>query len=370
MLLLLLALIVGGASAQYTWHSTVDVTPSATDAAIKDGPAPGFGVHTAYWKPSAAQCATSGGCGLFVFLPGSYGQPRFVRYVTNTAADLGFHAVGLAYDNSDALMNICAGAGDAQACQFDTRREAITGMDVSSYIAVSPANSIVNRLVKLLQYLDSQSPAMGWSRYLENSTSPDWSKITFAGHSQGAGTSQILGALYPVHRVVKFAGGVYLSAATYPPFRFTTSAQYFSFTHTDDSLFNGIQALDRLTLTLDTFGAVTSVDTASPPYGGTHMLSTSANSSNAHGAVASDTSLAFDANGAPIYDTAWKYLFGTPSHDVVATSGVSTGSSTTSGSSTTGVPSSRAPESTSTASFFSPALSSTCVLLFLGLFMM
>jgi hypothetical protein len=362
LLLLAPAALFGTARAQYTWHSTVDITPSLTDAAIKDGPGPGFGDHTAYWKPSVAQCATVGGCGLFVFLPGSFNQPRFHRYVANTAAGLGFHAVGLAYSNADAMINICGNqqVPDPPACQYTTRTEVITGQNVSQYIEVSPADSIVNRLVKLLQWLDTRNPTLGWSRFLLNSTTPFWSKITIAGHSQGGGTSQIVGSLFPVHRVVKFAGGVNLNAATYPPFRFTTNADYFTFTHTDDSVFNRVRQWDAGTLNMDVFGPMVSVDGASPPYNGTHMPSTSVNTSNAHGAVSSDPSLAFDGSGTPIYEPVWIYLFGTPTHDVAATTGVpSTPGLSTSGVSTSGTSGVSTPTTTASVSSSSPPISST-----------
>ena len=51
-------------------------------------------------------------------------------------------------------------------CQWKVRREIITGVDTSPLVDVNAANSIVNRLEKLLSYLGAYYPKEGWGQYL------------------------------------------------------------------------------------------------------------------------------------------------------------------------------------------------------------
>src|SRR3989454_8797409 len=60
-------------------------------------------------------------------------------------------------------------------CSGNLRLEVLTGADVSANVSVTPANSIDNRLAKLLGYLADQYPAEGWSRFMEDDGTPKWS---------------------------------------------------------------------------------------------------------------------------------------------------------------------------------------------------
>src|SRR6185436_11530862 len=45
---------------------------------------------------------------LFLFFPGTGGTPFFYQNLLNTAADLGFHAIGLNYPNDEAVnLDLC-----------------------------------------------------------------------------------------------------------------------------------------------------------------------------------------------------------------------------------------------------------------------
>jgi hypothetical protein len=68
----------------------------------------------------------------------------------------------------------------------------------------SPAESIVNRLVKLLEYLDRHYPGDNWGSYLQ-SGAPDWSRIVVSGLSQGAGMAAYIAKRESVARVVLFS---------------------------------------------------------------------------------------------------------------------------------------------------------------------
>jgi len=67
----------------------------------------------------------------------------------------------------------CRGAGesvpdhpDPSACYQNSRLEIIDGIDRNGVVDVNLANSIDNRLTKLLQYLARQHPDEGWDRFL------------------------------------------------------------------------------------------------------------------------------------------------------------------------------------------------------------
>jgi len=51
------------------------------------------------------------------------------------------------------------------------REERLYGNDVSSLVDVDQPNSVVNRLTRLLEYLDDESREEGWARFLDGSFS-------------------------------------------------------------------------------------------------------------------------------------------------------------------------------------------------------
>jgi hypothetical protein len=129
--------------------------PSATDPAIT-----AFNNnHYAVVDP-----AVSAKGRIVVFLPGTGGVPFLYTLFVQNAASLGFHALGLMYPNANAINELCAqndplnpnAAGDA-------RLEVIDGPDRVPYLAVDRTNSVENRLLKALQYLQATYPASGAS---------------------------------------------------------------------------------------------------------------------------------------------------------------------------------------------------------------
>lgn len=59
-------------------------------------------------------------------------------------------------------------------------------------------------MVKLLAYLERQEPHEKWGGYLENGTL-NWSRIAFAGQSQGAGMAAYIAKEHVVARVILFS---------------------------------------------------------------------------------------------------------------------------------------------------------------------
>ncbi|MDR3456710.1 MAG: hypothetical protein P4N60_04650 [Verrucomicrobiae bacterium] len=140
---------------------------------------------------------------LFVFLPGTGGAPAGYQDVLKTAANLGFHAVGLMYEDPNTMNSLCGDLPDPNGYR-DTRLAVING-GTNAQIAIASADSITNRLVKVLLYLAAKYPAQNWGQYLGAQSNLNWPLIVIAGHSQGAGHSGLIAKVYPVARSLMFS---------------------------------------------------------------------------------------------------------------------------------------------------------------------
>ena len=148
---------------------------------------------------------------LFLFLPGTSvpiptqeslfsGMQSFL----GVAADAGYRVIALQYDNDPSIMQICSLNNDP-SCSENFRVKRIFGDNVTPMIKDAPAESIVNRLTKLLQFLDKHYPKEGWGSYLTNGVLI-WKRIAVAGFSQGAGMAAFIAKRQEVARVVLFSG--------------------------------------------------------------------------------------------------------------------------------------------------------------------
>ena len=260
---------------------------------------------------------------LFLMLPGTDGAPIVYEEITEVAGELGFHAIGLTYNNGEAINELCALTLDSD-CHGKVRREVIFGEDTSDLVEVDFTHSILNRLVRLLEYLELQYPEEGWGQYLDPATGePDWEKVVVAGHSQGAGHAGLLAKTYLVDRVILIAGTDWwglgqrpsdwiLEAGATPPERI------FGYGHVDDDR----PSPDVLYPTwaeygLERFGPVTVVeDTEDPNFDYSHQIMTRiepvfnevTGKADAHGAMVTDLYLAFDDSGEPVLRPIWEYL--------------------------------------------------------------
>ena len=127
---------------------------------------------------------------------------------------LGYHTIVLPYKN-DVPIAVASGCGNGELassaptnCAIDARTEILSGSvlgGASTVVNVDRANSIENRLTKVLQYLALTYPAEGWSKFLDGAQ-PKWSETVIAGGSLGAGQAALIGQLHQVHRVALFAG--------------------------------------------------------------------------------------------------------------------------------------------------------------------
>jgi hypothetical protein len=290
--------------------------PSTVNAALPAGDAANFVIN-----PDPA--ATNRGR-LFVMLPGTGAIPRNYRTVVRTGAARGYHGIGLTYVNATAVGELCSSNSSDLDCAGKVRREVITGEDLSTLIAVDVDNSIAARLAALLANLDRTYPTEGWGQFLR-SGAVDWSLVTVAGHSQGAGHAAYMAKLYSLDRSVMFSGPADVPAAGQTASRWfslpniTPVSRQYGFTHIEDELVPYARVRSNWVATgLDaSAGAPFAVDGASAPYGNSHQLTTAAPASPLgvalnpfpkHSSPVADGVTPSDAQGQPIYAPVWIYL--------------------------------------------------------------
>src|SRR6266700_737003 len=131
------------------------VAPQATDPAIDRA----LDDHPAWLDPTAPTNHE-----LIVLLPGFDTIPTDMQLVQQEAARLGYHVVGLMYVNNVSLRVACDGSPDPNSCFEDAHFEIVYGNGLgidSPIVDVNQPNSIINRLTKVLQYLDANDPTGG-----------------------------------------------------------------------------------------------------------------------------------------------------------------------------------------------------------------
>jgi len=303
------------------------IAPQATDPNIDYVPAvnPQFNHHYVWVDQSVR-----GNPKLLVFMPGTNNVPASWQLLEQEAARLGYHVIGLMYQNDVEVVGKCGGSEfpivvpdpDTNTdCSANMRLEILEGVDASAFVNVTPANSIDNRLSKLLAYLDQNFPDEGWSRFLEADGTPKWSQIAVAGQSQGAGEAALIGKIRQVDRVVMFSGPpdarVPNSVDTWISIGKTPASKYFALFHDRDHLVVGIRA-NLTAFDMERFGPFVQVENSEPPYDGAHVLFTDLRPTlgyakpNPHQSTARDNNTPIGADGTPLLRDAWRYLLGEP----------------------------------------------------------
>lgn len=253
---------------------------------------------------------------LFLFFCGSYGHPGRQQLITRQAARQGYHAINLCYLNSSKVAEYCRQSTD-ENCHEKVRSAIISGVNQLAEVSVTRANSIENRLVKLLRYLHLKQPEQGWSDYVEGDL-PKWESIVVAGHSQGGGHAALIAKKQLVARVILFESPADFSKILSMPApwlfgpRATPSDRYFGFTHVEDRGLENILQSWQL-LGMDAYGPIINVDDELPPYGYSHRLVTAlspARPGKYHGSVVVDHSTPVLPNRIPAFAKVWQYLCG------------------------------------------------------------
>ncbi len=251
---------------------------------------------------------------LYVFLPGTYRNPARCLATTKKAASLGYHSIGLMYDNSVRGNPTCSPTGDI-TCHSRLRLEVIDGIDRHPSVAVNRSNSLINRLTKLLMYLHKTYPAQNWSQYLVNGK-PNWSKIIIAGHSQGGAIAGVIGKHYPVKKVIMISMIDFLNNGKMPDWQTSqvNKEKYYALTNTSDELVSWPRVkAGWVSLGMTGFGPVINVDWNPFPYKNSHTLVTTILPKTTwidkyHNSTAVDSYIPKNAAGQYIYDKAWEYM--------------------------------------------------------------
>lgn len=209
--------------------------------------------------------------------PGSLNNPASHTFCL-MAAELGYHVISISYPSSISA-SICR--DDTKPDAFEQFRMAVIQGGKTPRITVSRADSIENRLIKLLQDLTLRFPREDWGAYLNDDGTIKWENIAVAGQSQGGGHAALIGINHKVTRVIcigaprDFSKALRKPAAWYLKPGATPKERYFAFNHMQDNQgCTPAQQVENLkALKLDQFGAKM-VDGASPPYGNAHILMT------------------------------------------------------------------------------------------------
>lgn len=247
---------------------------------------------------------------LFLLLGASRQKPGDYQQLLRVAASQGCHVLGLVYASDTAASALC---GTNLDC-YGTVRGAMFG-DGSAQppLALDAVDGVTNRLSQALAYLVTTYPDQGWSAYQGPGGTPDWAKITVAGHSLGAGEAAYIASRVAVPRVVLFSGpvdGDGAHAATWITAAGATSvSNVYALASTQDPVYRdghipaawtagGLDALGR-------FSVDNEVD-----FGTAHELLTSGVSNDPHGSTAMDGSIVLTSGSLPRMEGAWRYMIG------------------------------------------------------------
>lgn len=302
------------------------INATTTDGSITAAPSTGEAPHIAINPSSSVDQRGK----LLVFLPGTQGRPGQYTYILRAGVSRGFHAIGLNYPNQTAMGALCQVSFDPE-CYWSARNVVVFGggTSVTGQSPVTKADSIVNRLEKLLAWMQTTYPAEGWGQFVLTNGSVDWSKVILAGHSQGGGHVGVLAKSVALNRAVYFSSPEDWyentdTPATWPRTRanVTPADQQYGFGSDDDTLVPNSHAFthwDNLGLSKPAAGPV-SVDSALAPFSSSRQLRTKQSFNPAstaitlalkyHGVTVVDTSTPLDATGKPLFDTngVWAYL--------------------------------------------------------------
>jgi pimeloyl-ACP methyl ester carboxylesterase len=232
---------------------------------------------------------------LLVFLPGTGGRAKGTEAFCQLAASQGYHVIRLLYPD-DVSASVSRRDKDPKA--FEEFRLCLIQGGTSPHITVSRADSIENRLIKLLVHLKKVRGREGWGEYLDEAGGLNWEKLVLSGQSQGGGHAVLMAMKHKVARVIATGAPKDWSLVTNAPAAWLTNesatprSRIFAFNHEQDfQACTPEQQWQILkTLGLDQFGPVTSVDAQKPPYNHSRSLSTNypggtLESKPAHGSV-------------------------------------------------------------------------------------
>ncbi len=170
------------------------IRPSEADPAITRFDDPNYVVFDEQSGPPSQ---------LVVFMPGTDGKPGNAALLLRQVASQGYRVIGLEYNDDPAVVHVCP-QSQLPSCSGNFRQRRIFGGDGKSVVENTQSETIINRLVSLLRYLQEHDAARHWDGYLANDE-PNWSRIVVSGLSQGAGMAAYIAKRRSVARVVLFS---------------------------------------------------------------------------------------------------------------------------------------------------------------------
>ncbi len=291
---------------------TYAIKPTDTDAAIAATSVP----NLVAWDQSVKARGE-----LFLLMGGSIVNPEDMSLFVRQGAANGFHVISLDFAREVKVPNVCEKSAD-EACYEKVRLEIIDGEDRTPAITVTRANSVMNRLTKLLTYLVATYPSDGWSAFLKDGA-PVWSKIRLGGQSEGGTHAALIARDREVARVCLMEAPVDLMTSSTGERRLapwikpgaTAADRYYGFRHLrSSSPLAPAFAFSFAALGLDRFGANVDADTSKPPYNNTHHLTTNlepvkdGQANISHRSVIQDRVTPRTAEGKPVFAPVWQYM--------------------------------------------------------------
>ena len=228
----------------------------------------------------------------------------------------GFHVLGIAaFQDYDILSHGADFFGNARRSVFEGMLHTNEGEFAN--IKMTPADGVARRTQKALQSLHTQYPDEGWGYFLKPDGSVRWSDVIFSGFSHGGSNAARFAFLVEAARVVSLSaprentcttlnlascGGVVATWLSEPSK--TPIDRFFALTGKTDAQHLQHQfAMEKTGYV----GALTAVEGAAAPYGGSHRLV----------ANAGHTDFCQSAS----YRAACNYMFGVPPENEAGTSG-------------------------------------------------
>ncbi len=309
-----------------------EIPPNSTDPSISGDPLyPNFAI------PAAGTPRNR----LVVLFNGTGAGPSALAGMGNKLAADGYHVIGLRYASGVGTQSACPDSAVSTwaDCHREFRSEVVFGSGVGDpdgyaadhpSVSVTPSNSVVNRLIKLVDHLVERFPLDDWTQFQDRSggdciESPqyggcelDWTKVVAMGHSQGAGVALYLGKQFPLARVAMLSGAYdafYLGSSAYSVAPWVTEGDFATptssiatFSHLNDY---GLGIQRAVADALGLAGPEQNVITTARPYGGTNRIVTTAQPSclldnnGPHNATATD-----GCSPPGAHSNAWRYLAG------------------------------------------------------------
>jgi hypothetical protein len=288
----------------------IRILPSLTDPLIKTFDTP----HCVY---PLARSASNDRHQLLLWIPGTQPPgaeskgPGAAGRFCELASRLGYHAIVLKYPNDESASAV---RHDRDPAAYERFRLALIEGGTSPHIGVDRAESIENRLIKLLLYLRQHRPKEGWDQFLSADGGIRWEVIAVAGQSQGGGHAALIGVKHLVARVICFGAPKDYSLALNAPAAWlqsdpaTPRARFFAFNHLQDhqACTPEEQLKNLRALKLDLLGAPVNVDAEPPPYRHSHILMTDYPGTRLTSKVAHTTGI--NPRNEAVFGKVWTYL--------------------------------------------------------------